>query len=116
MKRIALMALLALAAGPAPGEVGGCGSDAVVADAEDFCRQRDAWECRRREYRGEIDDVQSCVDAVEPSCEGFNWPFTCQPFPTNREVQACLDALALVSNATRELGEIPQCQLCGGSR
>ena len=114
MKRVILMGLRTLAVGPAPGEVGGCGSDSTVADAEDFCRQRDAWECRRLEYLGEIVDVQGCVDVIPAECEGFNWPFTCQPFPTNRQVQACLDALALTSNVEKELSEIPECTLCGG--
>lgn len=114
MMRYALFGLLVLCIGPAPGEVGGCGDSEIPADARDFCQQRDAWECRRAEARGEITDVQACVDEIPAACSAFNWPFMCRPFPTNREAQACIDALALQSNVNTPLNEIGACQLCGG--
>ncbi len=111
-KQLAMLALLTLCVGPAPGEVGGCGSEATVADARDFCQQRDAWECRRAEFRGEIDDVQACVDLIPDACASANWLFSCEPFPTNRETQGCIDQLALVTNIDKESSEIPECQPC----
>lgn len=113
MKKI-LFALLVLCIGPAPGEVGGCGDGEIPADAQDFCQQRDAWECRRAEARGEITDVQACVDVIPQQCSAFNWPFDCRPFPTNREAQSCIDALALTSNIDTDRNEIAACRLCGG--
>ncbi|MEM9067782.1 MAG: hypothetical protein AAGE52_04725 [Myxococcota bacterium] len=115
MRAMILIGLLALCVGPAPGEVGGCNSDTTVADAEDFCRQQSAWICRRQEFRGEIADVQGCVDEIPAACAGSNWPFTCQPFPTNREAQACIDALALESNVETPVEDLSACNLCGGS-
>ena len=58
--------------------------------------------------------MQACVDEIPQACAAFNWPFTCRPFPTNREAQACIDALALESNVDTDRNEIAACQLCGG--
>lgn len=116
LRLVLLLGLLALSLGPAPGEVGGCGAEVEEADAEAFCLAQTAWDCRRQEARGEIgaEEVQGCVDQSVVDCEGTNWPFTCQPFPTDRQAQACIDQLSLASNVDRAIADIPECQLCGG--
>jgi hypothetical protein len=124
--RLAPRALLVLAGilslGPAPGEVGGCGSGDVVADPVDFCIQSGSWDCRRQEFREEIDDVQVCVDELLITCSGRAWRPECEPFPTNAEAQICLDALARVDNVrvdsdgdgVFEVSDLAECRLCGG--
>ncbi|MBX3250129.1 MAG: hypothetical protein KF901_23325 [Myxococcales bacterium] len=119
---LSIVGLFVLVVGPAPGEVGGCGSEQVVADPIDYCLQTGAWDCRRQEFRGEIDDVEACVDELPEACRGAAWPAACAPFPTNREAQACLDALARVDNVYVDsnddgvftITDLPECRLCGG--
>ncbi len=112
--RLAVVAVgMSFIVGPAPGEVGGCGETVSVADAESFCVERDAWQCRRREFRGEVTDVDACFAAIPSACEGAQWPFDCTPFPTVRATQACIDQLAIVENVTTSIGDIAECNLCG---
>lgn len=111
--RLALVMLVLLCMGPAPGEVGGCGEANIAADAEDFCRHSGYWECERMRQRGDIDDAQECVDDVFVSCEEAQWPFTCGPnYPTHAEAQACIDELMFADNLDVELADIPECSLC----
>lgn len=113
-----------LCLGPAPGEVGGCGATDDVADPVEFCLQSGSWDCRRQEFRGEIDDVQACVDELLVECSGRAWRPDCVPQPTLREAQICLDSLARVDNVRQdadgdgifEVSDLPECRLCGGGR
>ena len=101
--------------GPAPGEIGGCGKSIPVADAEEHCINVNAWECRRLEARGQLTGtVQQCFDSVLGSCTGAQWPFTCSPFPTKMESDACVEQLSFVDNINLPLGQIAECNLCGG--
>jgi hypothetical protein len=106
---LTLLALLLV--GPAPGEVGGCGQDPIISEAEDFCRDQGAWECRRAEARGELadDPLQACFDAIPNACVGAAWPPSCLPRPTRLQTDACLDALALEDNARVPLEELSAC-------
>jgi len=122
---LVILGLLSIA--PAPGEVGGCGADTVVADPVDFCLQAGFWECERANARGEFGrpesefmNTQECVDALVPdprsdprgNCAGSQWPFDCTPFPTEREAQDCIDQLQIVDNINTPRSMISQCQLC----
>ncbi len=117
---LALFVLGLLCLGPAPGEIGACGSDAVAADPVDHCTQVAAWECARLEAIGafpytppggaEQADVQACVDAI--ACLGTTWPATCFPAPTHVESQACIDELKRADNVNIARSDIPECNLC----
>lgn len=122
LSRALVVVGFALIVGPAPGEVGGCGSGDVVADPQDYCVQSGSWDCRRQEFRGEIEDVQACVDELLIECAGRAWLPSCEPYPTNTEAQLCLDALARIDNVyvdadddgVYEVTDLPECRLCGG--
>jgi hypothetical protein len=93
----------------------------VVADAEEFCRERDAWECARMNARGELPslmyaDVQACVDDVANQCAGFNWPPECSPSP--KATDACIEELTKPENLNTPTEMIPACTvgvLCGST-
>jgi len=106
---LSLLALLLV--GPAPGEVGSCGGDPLVVEAEDFCRDQEAWECRRAEARGELDDGQlaACFEAIPNACVGAGWPPSCVPRPTNLQTDACIDALSLEENVRVPIEELAAC-------
>jgi hypothetical protein len=112
VKRAPFVVALAIVAAPPPGETGGCAAEAFIADAVVFCVEVESWECRRRERRGEITNVQACVDETVETCNGSAWPASCLPPPTERYVGLCIDALSLVRNVDVSLTEIPECQLC----
>lgn len=107
-----LFLLALLLVGPAPGEVGSCGGDPLVADADDFCRDQEAWQCRRAEARGELegDALTACFESIPNFCEGAGWPPSCVPRPTNLQTDACLDALALEENVRVPLEELAACR------
>ncbi|MCB9627056.1 MAG: hypothetical protein H6725_06770 [Sandaracinaceae bacterium] len=106
-----LLLLALLLVGPAPGEVGGCGADPFVVEAEDFCRDQAAWECRRAEARGELEgeSLSACFDTIPNSCVGAGWPPSCVPRPTSLQTNACLDALALEENVRVPIEELDAC-------
>ncbi|MEZ4323895.1 MAG: hypothetical protein R3B40_01690 [Polyangiales bacterium] len=106
-----LAALALLLMGPAPGEVGGCGQDPFIVEAETFCRDQSAWECRRAEARGEVsgDELAACFDAIPNACEGATWPPTCLPRPTSLQTDACLAALAREDNVNTPVEELAAC-------
>jgi len=106
-----LLVLALLLMGPAPGEVGGCGSDPLVAEAEDFCRDQEAWQCQRAEARGELegDALAECFAAIPNFCEGAGWPPSCVPRPTNLQTDACLDSLSLEENVRVPIEELAAC-------
>ena len=106
-----LVVLALLLAAPTPGEVGGCGDDAFVAEAEGFCRQQEAWECRRREAREELDEdgLGACFDAIPDFCAGAGWPAACLPRPTTLQTDACIDALSREDNVNVPLEELAAC-------
>lgn len=106
-----LLVLAFVLVGPAPGEVGSCGGDPLVAEAEAFCRDQEAWQCRRAEARGELDAdaLTACFDAIPNFCAGAGWPPSCVPRPTNLQTDACLDALALEENVRVPIEELAAC-------
>ena len=108
----AFVALAFVLVAPTPGEVGGCGDDAFFAEAETFCRDQEAWECRRREARGEIEgaEVDTCFGVIPDLCASAGWPATCLPRPTTLQTDACIDALALRENVDVPILELAACR------
>lgn len=102
--------------GPAPGDVGSCGEAPRGVDATEYCRIREAWLCRRQQARGELTPAQerTCIDNAVARCRSVaGWPPDCQPRPTQREAQACIDQLRRKDNLDTPVSEIPRCHLCG---
>lgn len=110
-------AIMALAlTGPAPGNVGGCGSTTAVAAPVQFCTDRRAYECLRDHYAERIGDdaLRDCLEAIEGACSGFVWPAGCAPTPAR--ARACVELLG-----NPDLAHIPtpellmmhsECNLC----
>ncbi|MEM7447167.1 MAG: hypothetical protein AAF355_02895 [Myxococcota bacterium] len=97
--------------GPAPGDVGGCGSGGGLADPEVFCIQFEEASCMRDRISGELteDEEVSCLLAVPAECESAVWPSGCAPSP--RAADRCIDAVSDVKQLSTPTGEIEECQL-----
>lgn len=115
--RLAAGAVLFLAlGGPAPGNLGGCGT-VSTADARQFCTDREFWECRRDQFAGRISNEQfnTCVGEVMATCTGFAWPAECAP--TQPQADACITILQrgdLATLTTLDLyTEFDECDICG---
>ena len=102
--------------GPAPGNVGGCGT-VSSADARQFCTDKEFWECRRDQFAGRIsaEEYDACLAAVTPTCTGFAWPAMCTP--TEGQTAACVTILQrgdLAPLTTTELyATYTECNICG---
>ena len=111
-----LGALGSLLVAPAPGKTGGCGATNGLADAEQACLTVGSWECVRDQQSGILgagDEVlQECVDAVGDGCSGSMWPLECQPYPTQREVDACVEQLQRADQLSTPSEDIPECDFC----
>ncbi len=114
--RLAAGAVIFLAlGGPAPGNVGGCGT-VPVADSRGFCVDKRDAECRRDHFAGRIDDVErdQCLREIETRCTGSAWPPGCSP--TVDQTEACLTILLrmdLASIPTDELLDVySECNVC----
>lgn len=111
----AVVMFLALA-GPAPGNVGGCGSTVSVANPQQFCVERDYWRCVRDEFGGRItvEERTACIDRVEDGCSAFTWPPGCAP--TDGATRACIQLLQRsdLASMTYEqlLANFSECNLC----
>lgn len=117
MMRMGLFVLAVLCLAPAPGNTGGCGDDVSDegADFVEFCLRSRSFACLRNQARGEEDDVQTCVDAAQESCEAIGfWPAACEPVPRVRETDACIDTLRRSDNLDLRLSEqaVEECRLC----
>ena len=110
-----LLPLMVLLLAPAPGEVGGCGGEEVIADAVQYCFDRAGLTCAREAQRGDIAldaEAQCQVDRQAP-CPTLQWDVNCQP--SQRAVDSCLAALAdprRLSTATDDIGECLPEVLC----
>ena len=108
--------ILAGLTGPAPGNIGGCGGGASVANPVQHCRDEQFWRCRRDQFAGRIDDVQfnQCLAPIEASCSGRAWPPGCGPTPAQSE--ACITLLQRGDLATLTNEQLDmmfsECDLC----
>lgn len=115
---LCLLALLSL--GPAPGHVGACGEGTSAADPSQFCLEAGAWRCARRRARGEIlpEEELGCRNEFMLMCPGSAWPPDCDPPPTERQTDLCIDALSSAGRIGEAEPDLVECQLstlCGGS-
>lgn len=102
--------------GPAPGNVGGCGSTAALADPVQHCTDFEYWKCRRDQAAMRISqqEFDQCVAMVQTKCSGRVWPAGCYPTPAQSD--ACITLLRRVdlSNQTTDdlLATHDECNLC----
>lgn len=99
---------------PTPGNVGGCTDEGGLSDAEQFCVDRDALYCARDFRKGFIDEeaYDACLADVEMGCFGFAWnPEVCDPPPTQRRVDACVNALRSVEKLSIPNTMVLECQV-----
>ena len=115
--RLAVGAFLAVAlTGPAPGDVGGCGSGVAIADPVVHCEEKSFWQCRREEFsmRATPEESAACYARIDMMCPGATWPDACEPTPGQSQV--CIDLLqsgAYVDIPTPELlSSFNTCNLC----
>jgi hypothetical protein len=115
--RLAAGAVLFLAlGGPAPGNVGGCGT-VSNADARQFCSDKEFWECRREQFAGRMstEEFNVCVGAVMATCTGFAWPAECTV--TQGQADACVTILQRTDLTRLNVAELyatyTECNICG---
>jgi len=102
--------------GPAPGDVGGCGSGVAVASPVDHCEQKNDWTCIRENFAGRSTDEEraACQATIPAMCAGATWPEGCMPTPAASA--ACIDLLRdgrYVDIPTPELlSSFNTCNLC----
>jgi hypothetical protein len=112
-RRVAACTLLfTLLCGPTPGAVGSCGSDELAreADLESYCAQREQLVCVRQSLRREITIVErdECRRQAIMDCHNRSWAPRCQP--TERQTQACLNALSSTDTLNTPEDELEECQ------
>lgn len=98
-----------------PGHIGGCNSQAGVADPVEFCRQKETRICARTNALNPDPAMYStCISQIDTTCAGRNWPVGCAP--SEQTTNACLDALVEPGRISIPASMIPECNaLCGGS-
>ncbi|MEM1415677.1 MAG: hypothetical protein AAGH15_12290 [Myxococcota bacterium] len=120
MRRLALaLPLGLLLVGPAPGDTGGCTGDSVErAEFVPNCVEWSRFDCQRLSFQdpppADFTTLQECIDRQAEVCTNIgDWPGTCVPEPTLREINNCLEALRNVENLDApELTDIPECVFC----
>ena len=100
--------LALLAVGPAPGDIGGCGNHDQIADPIYHCERRVIIDCARRNALDPSFDVNGCIATEQMPCQRVN-RWICEPPPTVRQSQACLDAFQDVDNIRTAYEAIPEC-------
>lgn len=112
-----LLLLVPVLSGPAPGAVGGCGCGDdpldAPADLEAYCIEREQLVCVREFERGtgSVLDRDDCRRAVVEVCANRSFPRGCEP--SQREAQACLNALHSRSTLDRRADQLRECRdLC----
>jgi len=104
--------LAALISAPTPGAVGSCGADDLSGSANlvSYCREREELICVRRHERREISVLErdACRRTEIARCERRFWAPGCAP--TQREANACLNALRSLDTLDTPENEIDECQ------
>jgi len=113
--------LFLVLAGPTPGAVGSCGGDELDRDADldSYCAEREQLVCVRQALRREITSGQrdDCRREAIADCRNRSWAPRCQP--TERQTQACLNALRSLDTLNTPDDELEECQtdaLCTAER
>jgi hypothetical protein len=108
--------LFGMLAGPAPGNIGGCGSTNATVSAAEHCTEYRYWLCTRDRYAERIDDaeLQACLAPINTDCPGSMWPAGCAP--TQAQSEACIMLLRqpdLASMTNDELlAAYDDCNIC----
>lgn len=116
LRLLAASVMFMCLAGPAPGNVGGCGSERNLADAREHCINSKYWECYRDLYAGRtmMADYDACLAQINPMCSGRIWPAGCEPSQTQSD--ACIILLSRADRAATPTPELiatyPDCNLC----
>lgn len=97
---------------PTPGSVGSCNGDRLdrAADLRQYCEQREQLICVRRFLRKEITAAarDSCRYRGIDACMQRSFAASCQP--TQRQANACLNALASFDTLNTADDAVPECQ------
>lgn len=106
-----VLLLLALAA-PTPGAVGSCGGEQGLddfANLDSYCKQRDQLVCVRRQLRKELSlkETNDCRLSAIERCQLRSWSPGCHP--TNRQTQACLNALRSIDTLDTKEDHLEEC-------
>lgn len=113
MRRVVILLVgCAVLMAPTPGSVGACGGDDLsgAADFQSYCEQRGQLTCVRRYLRRELTERErdTCRwDAVD-ACARRSFPSDCHP--TERQAQACLNALASFDTLQEKESDIAECR------
>ncbi len=109
-RALAAAALLLLLGGPTPGAVGSCDDDVDgFADLTEYCKEREELICVRRALRKELSTEQrdDCRREAMDACDRRFWAPDCRP--TNRQAQACLNALRSTETVQTPEDELKEC-------
>lgn len=103
---------MGLFAAPTPGAVGSCDqrdSDMDFVDLVPYCREKEQLICWRRGLRDELSEskVVDCRRKAIKDCESRFWSSDCRP--TQRQAQACLNALKSTHTVQTEESDIEEC-------
>lgn len=118
------LVLAAGIAGPSPGYTGGCstGSGGMVADARQFCVDKEGYTCAREcpmargIYTMDYCNTQCTSTAILTRCGGFGWAAGCAP--TQAVTGRCIETLrntALLATPPADLIECQFSTLCSAS-
>ena len=111
-RALAGVLLFLVLAGPTPGAVGSCGGDELdrEADLDSYCAEREQLVCVRQALRREITSGQrdDCRRTAIVDCRNRSWAPRCQP--TERQTQACLNALRSLDTLNTPDDELEECQ------
>ena len=134
-RAVLAVALFLVLAGPSAGAVGDCSSSSAVANAAQFCTERETWICARalanncfyspdppeppamfcEDGTVTMEEASQCVTDAEVGCMGANWAVGCAP--SQAAADACIAALMDAGNLSMPdppMG-FPQCDLCPGA-
>jgi hypothetical protein len=92
------LVLLVMAAAPSVGNLGSCGQQAELLDAEKFFRAKASIDCNRCTECGFA--TTACLDACEQRLDAETFPEGC--FPLVHDGEVCLDALDAATCGTFE--------------
>jgi hypothetical protein len=96
---------------PAPGAVGSCGGENLdrEADLVSYCKEREELMCVRQAERGELSDAErdECRRTEIARCDRRFWAPGCRP--TQREANACLNALRSLDTLSIPEDELYEC-------
>jgi hypothetical protein len=110
---LAAFLLLLLLGGPSPGAVGSCEERRRLAELRPYCEEREQLVCWRRYLRGELGggerEVNECRATAISRCQNRYWPPDCRP--SERQTDACLNALRSYDTLDIPESEIAECSV-----